>query len=421
MFPSFEGIDPRGWINEAHKYFQFQPLNDYLKVSLAVIHLEREANDWFQAYQVGRGTIAWLDFIRNLTLRFGEQCFDSVVHRFKKLKQTSTVTEYQGQFEQLRAQMLAKNHTLTEGYFVESFLSGLKGEIRGLCYTCDEPFTPGHKYRNKRLFLIVVEQEGDSEEEECACEDAVQQWTKGENSPTLYLSINAMEGQHYPITIRLKALGYSDMRTILSSEGLLKYILETSAFPREHKQLKELREATVEKYKYWSLMNVPADEAQFLSMLLKIMNAKKTLELGIIAVDIDREAYETGLPFIRKANVEHKVEFIQEDAMRSLQNLLASGKEGSFDFVFVDADKENYINYHELPLKLVKVGGIISYDNTIWFGMVALPEDDESMNEGTKKCRDTFIKFNNFLATDSRIELSHISIGDGLALCKRLI
>ncbi|KAK2969290.1 hypothetical protein RJ640_030831 [Escallonia rubra] len=230
------------------------------------------------------------------------------------------------------------------------------------------------------------------------------------------------------------------MRTILSSEGLLKYILETSAFPREHKQLKELREATVEKYKYWSLMNVPADEAQFLSMLLKVMNAKNTLELGvftgysllatalalpddgkIIAIDIDREAYETGLPFIRKANVEHKVEFIQEDAMKSLENLLASGKEGSFDFVFVDADKENYINYHELSLKLVKVGGIISYDNTLWFGSVALPEDDDSMNEGMKKYRDTFIKFNNFLATDSRIELSHLSIGDGLTLCRRLI
>ncbi|KAK2985526.1 hypothetical protein RJ640_015851 [Escallonia rubra] len=277
MFPSFDGKDPRGWINKAYKYFQFQPVNDYLKVSLAAIHLEGEANDWFQAYQVGRGVITWPELIKDLSLRFEEQCFDSVVHKFNKLKQTSTVSDYQGQFEQLRAQMIAKNYTLTEEYFVESFLSGLREEVRGMvqmfgptslmeayskarlqeaqlltlgrtnkhsttvsyqpqtthstpfmrkatpstpppnsnytpsatnakgnsyriikrltdeerqlkrekgiCYTCDEPFTPSHKCGNRKLFLMVAEEEGESDEEG-TYEDAMQHWGCGKSGGT---------------------------------------------------------------------------------------------------------------------------------------------------------------------------------------------------------------------------------------------
>ncbi|KAL0335978.1 UNVERIFIED_CONTAM: Flavonoid 3',5'-methyltransferase [Sesamum radiatum] len=226
--------------------------------------------------------------------------------------------------------------------------------------------------------------------------------------------------------------------TILQSDALAKYLLETSAYPREHEQLKELRHATVDKYQFWSLMNVPADEGQFLSMLLKIMNAKKTIEVGvftgysllstalalpddgkIIAIDPDREAYETGLPFIQKANMAHKIQFIQSDAMKVMNDFLSKGEEGTFDFAFVDADKENYINYHELLLKLVKVGGIIAYDNTLWSGTVAASEDDE-MQDYLKGCRGHIIKLNSFLANDARIELAHLSIGDGLTLCKRL-
>lgn len=94
-------------------------------------------------------------------------------------------------------------------------------------------------------------------------------------------------------------------------------------------------------------------------------------------------------------------------------------QEGTFDFAFVDADKENYANYHELIMKLIKVGGIIGYDNTLWFGSVALSEDDE-MEEFQRNGRGNFRAFNSFLATDPRIELSHVSIGDGLTLCRRL-
>ncbi|XP_058194682.1 flavonoid 3',5'-methyltransferase-like isoform X1 [Rhododendron vialii] len=226
-------------------------------------------------------------------------------------------------------------------------------------------------------------------------------------------------------------------KSILKSEALTKYILETNVYPREHPQLKELREATLNKYTDWRrIMGVPADEGQLISMLLKIMNAKKTLEIGVftgysllatalalpddgkvIAIDQDKEAYELGWPFVRKAGVELKINYIHSDGMISLNNLLKNERqEGEFDFAFVDADKENYINYHELLLKLVKVGGIIAHGNTLWDGSVA-PSEHEELEDTP---RDAFRKLNSFFTSDSRIDLSLVSIADGLTLCRRL-
>ncbi|KAK9675405.1 hypothetical protein RND81_11G005500 [Saponaria officinalis] len=227
---------------------------------------------------------------------------------------------------------------------------------------------------------------------------------------------------------------------LIKSEISQMYILKTSAFPKEDAQLKEIREATLHKYNLMSIMSVSVDEAQFISMLLKIMNAQKTLELGvftgysllatalalpqhgkIVAIDVDDEAYELGLPFIKKAGVDHKIQFIKSDGIPALSNLLQNEEEqGSYDFAFIDADKENYIKYHEQVLKLVKVGGIIAYDNTLWFGSVAHDENGQ-MPEWVRKKRPVIIEFNDFLANDSRVESTILSIGDGLTLCRRLI
>ncbi|KAK7247287.1 hypothetical protein RIF29_42168 [Crotalaria pallida] len=232
----------------------------------------------------------------------------------------------------------------------------------------------------------------------------------------------------------------STHKNILKSPALVKYILDTSALPKEHKQLKQLRETTRQKYgRMTSLMNVPVDEAQFISILLKIMNAKKTLEIGVftgysllatalalpqddgkvIAIDVDREAYEVGLPFIQNAGVEHKINFIQGDALSVLNALIDDKHEESFDYVFVDAYKENYIKYHELVLKLVKKGGIIAYDNTLWFGSVIMSEEDE-MEDPVRQGRKHVIEFNSFIANDSRIESALVSVGDGVTFCRRL-
>lgn len=226
----------------------------------------------------------------------------------------------------------------------------------------------------------------------------------------------------------------------VQTPATLKYILETSCYPKEHEQLKQLREATAHKFEgSWEhFMSVPIDEAQFLSILLKTMNAKKTLEIGVFtgysllatalalpsdgkitAIDVDREAYEVGLPFIQKAGVEHKVEFILGDALSVLHDLVDGKQEESFDYVFVDAAKDQYIKYHEQVLKLMRKGGIVAYDNTLWAGSVAMSEDDE-MGDHIKPYRKPLIEFNKFIASDSRIESIILSVGDGLTLCRKV-
>ncbi|CAA0825657.1 S-adenosyl-L-methionine-dependent methyltransferases superfamily protein, partial [Striga hermonthica] len=199
------------------------------------------------------------------------------------------------------------------------------------------------------------------------------------------------------------------------------YLLETSAYPREHQQLKELREASVEKYQHRSVMNVPADEAQFLSMILKMMNAKKTIEVGVFT-GYSLLATALALPIDAKAGVQHKVHFIASDATSAMKEILDNGEEGTFDFAFVDADKESYIKYHDELLKLVRVGGIIGYDNTLWSGTVALADEDLSQEWKDRIGINRILlrSFNAFLASDSRIEQINDSQGSLLAGCREV-
>ncbi|GAB2297643.1 hypothetical protein Dimus_031732 [Dionaea muscipula] len=123
-----------------------------------------------------------------------------------------------------------------------------------------------------------------------------------------------------------------------------------------------------------------------------------------------------------KLNVQEEhldVERPKSVVLLSVPSIFENG-EGSFDFVFVDADKDNYINYHDILLKLVKVGGAIAYDNTLWYGSVAVAAD-YPMSERIKLLREYIMKFNTYLASDSRIESTILSIGDGLTLCRRLV
>ncbi|KAK1282669.1 hypothetical protein QJS10_CPB22g00651 [Acorus calamus] len=218
----------------------------------------------------------------------------------------------------------------------------------------------------------------------------------------------------------------------------MNYILETNVYPREHEELRSLRDVSTQHQ--FGFMTTPPEEGQLLSLLLKLMNAKKAIEIGvfmgysllttalalpedgkIIAIDPDKEAFEKGLPFIKKANVESKIDFIHSTALPILDKLLEkeNTEEGTFDFAFVDADKTSYGEYHERLIRLIRVGGLIAYDNTLWCGTVANP-DDAGVPHGVSKIRDYLIKFNASLASDRRIEISQVSIGDGLTLCRRI-
>ncbi|XP_024185415.1 probable caffeoyl-CoA O-methyltransferase At4g26220 [Rosa chinensis] len=223
---------------------------------------------------------------------------------------------------------------------------------------------------------------------------------------------------------------------LLQDEELHKYILETSVYPREPEPLKELREATAELPN--AFFGTAPDAGQLMAMLLKLVNAKKTIEVGvftgysllltaltipddgkIMAIDRNRKTYEIGLPIIQKAGVEYKIDYIESPALPVLDNLLGEPKnESDFDFAFVDADKDNYWNYHERLMKLVKIGGIVMYDNTLWGGAVAKPED--AVPETKRELRRATIEFNKSVSADPRVEISHASVGDGNIICRRI-
>ncbi|XP_045791118.1 probable caffeoyl-CoA O-methyltransferase At4g26220 [Trifolium pratense] len=234
----------------------------------------------------------------------------------------------------------------------------------------------------------------------------------------------------------MENLPKSSYPSILQSENLTKYILESSVYPREHETLKEIRNVTA-SYPMGFMISAP-DAAQLIAVLLRLLNAKKTIEVGvftgysllltaltipddgkIIAVDPDRKAYEVGLPSIKKAGVEHKIDYIESRALPILDKLLEDpSNDGNFDFAYVDADKENYWNYHERFIKLIKIGGLIIYDNTLWGGTVALPE--ELVPGSLRKTRQDALAFNKAISSDTRVEISLVSIGDGFTICRRI-
>ncbi|XP_059633066.1 probable caffeoyl-CoA O-methyltransferase At4g26220 [Cornus florida] len=238
----------------------------------------------------------------------------------------------------------------------------------------------------------------------------------------------------------MEHIGQTDKRAkmgLLQSDELYKYILESSVFPREAEPLKELREVTARQPLNF-LMTAP-DAGQFMALILKTLNAKKTIEIGVytgysllltalsipedgkvLALDINRKTYEIGLPYIQKAGVEHKIDFIQSQALPVLDKLLEDKEnEGGFDFAFVDADRENILNYHERLMKLLKIGGIVIYDNTLWGGTVALP-DPSSAPEARKPDWHLAVEFNKALAADLRVQIAQAPLGDGITICRRL-
>ncbi|CAI0432046.1 unnamed protein product [Linum tenue] len=150
---------------------------------------------------------------------------------------------------------------------------------------------------------------------------------------------------------------------ILQSPALTQYIYGTSVYPREHEQLKKIWEATIVKYGNLAETTVPVDEGRFLSLFMEILNPKRMLEIGVFtgyslfstalampndglltAIDISRDHYEVGLPYIKDAGLAHKINFIESPATPALNQLLSNQDEKLFDFAFVDANKTSYNN-----------------------------------------------------------------------------
>ena len=216
-------------------------------------------------------------------------------------------------------------------------------------------------------------------------------------------------------------------RTTNLTEELYDYMLSISL--RESWVSVRLRRETAKHE--MARMQISPDQGQFMSFLVKLINAKKTLDIGvftgysslvtalalppdgeIVACDINKEWTSTAQKYWQEAGVAHKIKLHVAPALETLTNLIEKGQEDSFDFAFIDADKESYEQYYECSLKLVRQGGLIAIDNVLWGGRVI----DESIQDAeTRAIR----RLNKKLHSDSRVDISLVPIGDGLTLLRK--
>ena len=216
---------------------------------------------------------------------------------------------------------------------------------------------------------------------------------------------------------KINQINFQDLREYIDRVGY-----------NESAVLKELRLET-KKISDLSIMQVGAMQGSLLNFLCKIGNFRKCIEVGVFtgyssiciasgiaddgilyALDNSEEYTDIAKKYWEKAKVNHKIKLLLDDGIKSFKKLLNQEKENSFDFVFIDADKSNYKNYYELSLKLIKTGGLIAIDNTIWKGRVF---NDDDRSSGTSSIR----KLNDFIKEDNRVDHCLLTIYDGMTLC----
>lgn len=216
------------------------------------------------------------------------------------------------------------------------------------------------------------------------------------------------------------------MKHLNLTPDLYDYMLDISL--RENPVLRKLREHTATMP--LAAMQVAPEQAQFMQFLIQLIGARKVLELGsftgysalamalalpedgeLITCDINREWTSKAEPFWSAAKQDKKIQLRLGLALDTLHDLVKEGYKHSFDFIFIDADKTNYLNYYELSLQLVSAKGLIAIDNIFWGGDVI---DQDEKGGQTREIR----RLNEFIKQDSRVDVSLLAIADGLFLIK---
>lgn len=211
------------------------------------------------------------------------------------------------------------------------------------------------------------------------------------------------------------------------TEDLHRYLLEFSL--REPDLLTRLREETARRGD--AGMQISPEQGQFMALLIELTGAKRVLEIGtftgysalsmalalppdgrIIACDVEPETTAVAQRYWAEAGVAEKIDLRLAPALDTLDGLLVSGAAESFDFAFIDADKENYVAYYERCLALLRQGGLLAIDNVLWNGAVANPAARDPDTEAIRA-------LNLRLREDPRISLSMVPISDGLSLARK--
>lgn len=216
-------------------------------------------------------------------------------------------------------------------------------------------------------------------------------------------------------------------RSIALTDSLYDYLLGASL--REPPLLRALREETATLSE--RAMQIAPEQGQFMALLARLMGARRCLEVGvftgysslvmalalpadgrIVACDVSEEWTSIARRYWRAAAVADRIDLRLAPALETLDALLAGGDAGRFDLAFIDADKGNYPHYYERCLTLLRPGGLVVVDNTLWSGRVA----DLAANEP-----DTLVlrRFNETLLRDERVDLSLLPVGDGLTLARK--
>lgn len=217
-------------------------------------------------------------------------------------------------------------------------------------------------------------------------------------------------------------------KTFTLSDDLYAYLFEHSV--REPDVLRRLREETARDS--MARMQIAPEQGQLMQLLVRLMGARRYLEVGvftgysslavalalpaegrIVACDISDTWTKVARRYWAEAGVAEKIDLRLAPALQTLDGLIAAGAAGSFDFAFIDADKTSYRAYYERALTLIRAGGLIAVDNTLWEGRVA---DPKVRDADTQAIRD----FNRHLRDDRRVHLCLVPIGDGLSLALKL-
>jgi len=213
-------------------------------------------------------------------------------------------------------------------------------------------------------------------------------------------------------------------KSIGLDEQIYQYFCQVSL--REPDILQKLRQETATHPQ--ANMQIAPEQGQFMALLIQLMGAKKALEIGVftgysalavalalpedgklIACDVSEEFTAIARSYWQQAGIDSKITLHIAPALTTLEQLLNNGEANTFDFVFIDADKNNYINYYEKSLTLLRTGGLIAVDNVLWSGQVANPQNQENLTRSIRQ-------FNDYLTQDDRITLSLVPIADGLTL-----
>ena len=215
-------------------------------------------------------------------------------------------------------------------------------------------------------------------------------------------------------------------RTIAVDDALYDYLAAHSL--RELPLLARLREETASLP--MSRMQIAPEQGQFMNLLVELLGAERIVEVGtftgysaicmaaalpahgrLLCCDLSDEWTAIARAYWEEAGLADRIELRLAPALDTLDALLDEGQSGCFDMAFIDADKTNYANYYARCLRLVRPGGLILFDNTLWNGSVADPADQEPDTVAIRALNDA-------LLADERISLSLVPIGDGLTLAR---